>query len=137
MAEKSDLVPHEPLRIRQEVGENAALRFGINVYRDWGDGINDVGAVWDADYYAAVPPGLTVCILNEADKSDPANQLRVFTVRIGERLAYKVTLTAQCGDEREILKLGFLALFMTAVDNAAEIRDAIAAARKEAVAAAT
>jgi hypothetical protein len=129
MTDKSDIVPDEPLSFRANLGHKANLNVLASVYRDWGKpiGLDNLETV-----KVGIPWCLSGVILDQADKSDPMNQLHVYSLKIGETLAYKLNFTnavVSLAGEREFRRMALMAAFMLGVEHAAEIRDAIAAER--------
>ncbi len=129
---KSDIVPTETPTLTERVaGPNACLHLCVNRYAGWTAPGYDLMKEGVGDTRVQIPPFVNFVYLGEADAADPLNQLRTLTVRIADRLAYKVVLTdAASMPEHDRLLLLIGALFGVGVDQSAEIRDAIAAERK-------
>jgi hypothetical protein len=132
MAEKSDIVPTKPFSWQageQDGGPVVKWNWSVpfNIYREWAtkptDQLGDLGAK------VALPWFLSATILDEADKSDPENQLRVYVLKIGETLAYRVVIAAGLVANEDVPRMALLAAMMIGAEHGAEIRDAIAAER--------
>ena len=68
-----------------------------------------------------------MAFLDVADKSDPNNQLRVFCIRIGDKLAYKLILSDILG-ECDMRRLALMGFFMLGVEYANDVRQALSEA---------
>ena len=126
-ADKSEIVPSEPLACIDQIGRRHNVAISATVYRNWKE--KPETQLGEGNVDIIVPWPLLATALTEADKSDPQNQLRVYTFQIGDRLAYKVMFTEDIGD-KDIGKLALMAALMLGVEHHAEIRDAIAIERE-------
>jgi hypothetical protein len=89
------------------------------IYRDLTVGKDPVTVETD------VPKGMRGAFLFQSDKSDPLNQLVVAGIVINEKLSLKVTVEREGKASAESRAIAILAAAI--IDNAAEIRDALAA----------
>lgn len=120
MADKSELVPFDQFRIR-EGHEQSNFTFA---------GMRLGGPELMVPFDVVLPWPVTVTILNQADKSDPTNQLIVYGVMVGD-FGFKLTLTCVGGShlEPDLDRVMMAVMLMAGVDNSAEIKGAIASAR--------
>lgn len=131
---KAQLVPEQPLAFREKEGGRVNYSVKLMRYENWKSDdpvIGDGGSV-------QVDWPLTVSVLDEADKSDPLNQLIIYTIRIGDTLAFKMTFTSaaeQFMNPPDLRRFAMAALVMVGVEHGSEIRDAIAVERKKFLAA--
>ncbi|TSA41097.1 MAG: hypothetical protein D4R58_01890 [Betaproteobacteria bacterium] len=105
--------------------------FDLTIDRDW-------EGAWCRSHHAGLEgvtvPWMVDCvILDEPDLSDPLNKLHVISIRIGRRLAFRLTMTAEAKESFETRKdldsMMLSAVLMLGADYADEIRDTIAAVR--------
>jgi hypothetical protein len=66
-----------------------------------------------------------VLVLNQADPSDPLDTLLVVALKIGKRCGARCSVI-RTGDARADLRTAVAGMILMAINNAAEIRDAIA-----------
>jgi len=130
MTDKTDLVPDKPFAARPPGRSN--LTIAIMRYRDWATkpptSIADGGSIDGSVPGVMIPWCISATVLDEADKSDPENQIRVYCLKIGKRLAYKMTFSGGMGDD-DIRRLALMGALVIGVEHGAEIRDAIAKER--------
>jgi hypothetical protein len=116
MAPKQQQVPDAPELIADSLSDSASVDVAIS--RDF----SERGGLHLHRQYIKVPKALRVFILDEADESDPLNQLLVIGFRIRDEFAVKATFTG-AKMQRQFLPTAVRALLLAAVENAAEIKD--------------
>ena len=132
MADKSEWSPDLPLGVRSALhpGGKNNMTVSIHRYRDFANKTKELSEIFgSADI--RIPWMMNASILREADKSDPNNQLRCYGVRIGEKLAFRLTFLDTVGTEEERDRMALMAFLLLGAEHGAEIRDAIVAAREE------
>jgi hypothetical protein len=130
MAEKSDLVPDAPLPVRDAAyagREPFNLRIPVDRYTDWDVEPAEFGNRTPQEVSLGIPTWMSMQVLEDADKTDPENRLRVYCLRIGKRLAYKMTFSAAVGSDSDIRRLAFMAIAQLCLEHGAEIKNSLLA----------
>lgn len=117
---KAEWAPIQKIDGRDQLGDKVNLTLAVNRYE---------GLEYDPSLGVSIPWMLNGAVLLEADGSDPANQLRVFSVSIGGQLSYRIVMTDFV--DKDCVLLGMLGMFMLGVERADEIRAAIAGVRED------
>jgi hypothetical protein len=127
MAEKSDIVPTDPLswRVTGDAETRWSWQTSVNVYRDWTSGRPASQLGDEPDVVVSLPWFMSATILDGPDKSDPDNKLRVYCIRIGKTLAFRAVFAAGIVGDEDVPRLALLAAMMIGAEHGAEIRDAI------------
>src|SRR5580704_1506412 len=114
MADKSEAAPYTPLATmpnREARFHNLAVDL-VLVRSGEIESTSTIGIPWPMSF----------TILDEADKSDPENQLRVFSFGIGKELCYKATFYAKgFAREKDIVSISAMAFITLALEHAPEI----------------
>jgi len=98
----------------------------VKIIRDWRESAG-------SETIVSVDPDIMACILTQADKSDPMNRSAMVAARVGKRIGFRITVDLASDYRRGMRQIdeALSALAVCLVDNAAEIRDAIALEKAE------